>query len=125
MLRRIGLKIKLSTEERVVVEKISSFAIFLCACSYAIEFFCGAIEILEYYQVAWLMSLFWTGIELAYQSGKKETKARLYSVILFSYAMVFLGIMFGKISFAEFSSVGLLFVSGFIMSKMAVYFEKR
>ena len=125
MLRRIGLKIKLSPEERVVVEKISSFAIFSCACSYAIEFFGGAIEILEYYQVAWLMSLFWTGIELAYQSSKKENKARLYSVILFSYAMVFLGIMFGKISFAEFSSVGFLFISGFVMSKMAMYFEKR
>ena len=125
MLRRIGLKIKLSPEERVVVEKISSFAIFLCTCSYTIEFIGGAIEILEYYQVAWLMSLFWTGIELAYQSSKKETKARLYSVILFSYAMVFLGIMFGKISFAEFSSVGFLFISGFVMSKMAMYFEKR
>ena len=71
------------------------------------------------------MSLFWTGIELAYQSSKKENKARLYSVILFSYAMVFLGIMFGKISFAEFSSVGFLFISGFVMSKMAMYFEKR
>ncbi len=125
MLRRIGLKIKLSPEERVVLEKIISLAIFLSACSYAIEFLGGAIEILEYYQVAWLMSLFWTGIELAYQSGKKETKARLYSVILFGYAMVFLGVMFGKLSFAEFSSVGFLFISGFVMSKMAMYFEKR
>ncbi len=126
MLRRLGLKkLGLSPGEVVFLSKCCSFAIFLCACMYALEFFGGAIEALPNYQVAWLMSLYWSGVELAYQSSRETLKAHLCCIALLCYAVCFLVAIFKEVTPSEFSSMELLFLSGYIMLKMIIYFEKK